>query len=262
MEFWEQNYLAPLMTLVVVSSLDANVVQGAVEKAFAPVPYSRSNGGGGDSMTKDKTTMAKGEKGGSSQPSTSTMQGNALLQQSRPVLPPESLWRSKRIPAFADPTAPDAPTPFVVLAKPVAPLRVLRLVWPLARPDPDVDLYSSDSTSPGADDGDSAAAAAAARAANAADLLAKPTLVQRLPRIAVLPLVSVQFLPCCEDLHCLSVTRICLFLCARQRHPRCNLRFSYSICELLVLSQMSFFFSHNKSCQIVATSPIRSSRTY
>jgi hypothetical protein len=170
-DFWEQNYLAPLMTLVVVSSLDANVVQGAVEKAFAPIPSTR------DGTPTDSNKKGKEEAG----------QSRQSFNQ-RPLLPPESVWRAQNIPAFADPNAPGAPTPFVVLAKPVAPLRVLRLVWPLARPDPYLDLYSSGATtsteggaaSSTAATSDSADAVATARAANAADLLAKPTLVRRI----------------------------------------------------------------------------------
>jgi hypothetical protein len=149
------------MTLVVVSALDADAVQAAVEKAFAPVPRARAPAASAAVPAAFPAAFA-------------SVPAAAFAADRLP--PPEAAWRSRGWPAFLAP----AVAPFVVLAKPVAPLRALRLLWPLPRPDPDADLY------PGT--GGPAAAAAAA-----ADLLAKPALVRRARKTPTKPGHSTYF---------------------------------------------------------------------
>lgn len=101
--FWRRYYIAPQMTLAVVSRLPVEKVQTAVEEYFKAVPHVARIGDGVPSVP-----MAL-------KPSNER---------------PEDEWISKGIPAYRD----TSDAPFAILAKPVAPVRNIKILWHIPRP--------------------------------------------------------------------------------------------------------------------------------
>ena len=140
--FWRRYYIAPMMTLSVVSRLPVEKVQAAVESYFGEVPRVSRSG--------DET--------------------NPLSLVLKPYnVRPEAEWMELGIPAyhstFRSSILAKRPETFAVLTKPIAPVRSLKIEWHLQRPNPYIDVLSS---AGGADDGDSPVLA------NAREVLGKP----------------------------------------------------------------------------------------
>jgi hypothetical protein len=168
-----------LMTLCVVSPLEeVEEVQKVVEEAFAGLP-SQPRGRRGE--------RDDGEAGNKRAQQRQQQQ----QQQSAVLAPPEAAWQSKGIYPYlvqqqqgqlVPPIPPPPPRKvFAVLAKPVAPVRELKIVWELVRPN----LWYLSGKSDGAGELDQANGAgnnfepqgAAVLKAGAEDILSKPALV-------------------------------------------------------------------------------------